>query len=155
MENNVIFFAPTIDTTNCEIIAECDCCAWEIAFINKTEFIEVSYCMDEISVSKGTYQVDNKKINLSYNGFHINKLHDEKKEARYKNKDTAIYTWSTTKIKPFNNTLSKMKCKNKKTYYASSESGEDRTFGYIDNKQNTKKFIGKLKKEGIGNRLGF
>jgi hypothetical protein len=64
-KNTIFYFAPVFDKKNCSVYGECDCCSQDIIFGEK-DFIFISYCMDDISVSKGLYSFIDNKIKMTF-----------------------------------------------------------------------------------------
>lgn len=63
-QNNIFsgeryFVGPTFDSSKVVIVADCDCCASDLGFINDSTFVLVSYCIDGDSYFSGTYCVFN------------------------------------------------------------------------------------------------
>lgn len=53
----VFFIGPELDSTDVDIIADCDCCASELAFINDSSFLYEELCLGGNAYAKGDYIV--------------------------------------------------------------------------------------------------
>jgi|GEM_PF-2267317 len=64
----VFFLGPEIDHEQREIIADCDCCASDLAFLNDSSFIYVERCMGGDGYVKGFYFAFNGRVFLHIDG---------------------------------------------------------------------------------------
>lgn len=55
LSGEVFFIGPEIDSVKAEIVADCDCCASDLAFINDSSFIFIARCLEGDIFVKGTY----------------------------------------------------------------------------------------------------
>ena len=55
LSETVFFIGPELDSTAVDIIADCDCCASNLAFVNDSSFIYIELCMGGNSYIKGSY----------------------------------------------------------------------------------------------------
>lgn len=56
IQNSAFFLiGPDIDSVNAQVVAECDCCASELALLNDTSFIYTALCLGGDSYVKGNY----------------------------------------------------------------------------------------------------
>lgn len=75
--------------SDCEVQAECDCCASDLAFMTANTFALVVRCLSGDTYYTGTYEVTSSEIILTYKQFAVSELLDddykwqsnEKKEA--------------------------------------------------------------------------
>lgn len=64
----VFFIGPEIDPKQQEIIAECDCCASDLAFLDDSSFIYVERCLGGDTYVKGSYLAFNDHVFLHIDG---------------------------------------------------------------------------------------
>lgn len=57
LNGSVFFIGPELDSVNVEIVADCDCCASNLAFMNDTSFVYVERCLGGDVYVKGNYLV--------------------------------------------------------------------------------------------------
>ncbi len=141
------FFGPVLDSSNCKVVAECDCCSDDILFFNDTEFVKISYCVPDMIAEKGTYVVNSKKLVLNFSGVRVGKSLDEASANR---KGKTKYTFKTEKIKPSKIILTSFYCK-KVLFYKTK--GEDISYGSKAVSPSIGKRINELKTEGLWSRL--
>lgn len=55
MSGKVFFIGPEIDSVKADIVAACDCCASDLAFIDSTSFIYIERCLGGDVYVKGHY----------------------------------------------------------------------------------------------------
>lgn len=55
LSGEVFFIGPEIDSVKAAIVADCDCCASELAFINDSSFIFIGRCLEGDTYVKGNY----------------------------------------------------------------------------------------------------
>lgn len=151
LAGQVYSFAPDIDTTQCQSLAECDCCADDILFQNEKEFISISYCMAAKDIKKGTYILEQNRLILKYDTLAHYTEEDDDGELKTIGKDKKTYLIKTEVRKPFIDTLILKSCKGK-TYYTDSK---QENFGTSNPKDSIQTFIDDLKKEGFWNKLNI
>lgn len=75
LSGSVFFIGPELDSVNMEIIAACDCCASDLAFLNDSSFVYIERCMGGDVYVKGNYLIfgnililhtDNKIVSSEY-----------------------------------------------------------------------------------------
>ena len=152
LSNKVYYFGPTIDSKSCKVIAECDCCTDNIIFFNQKEFVKVSYCMADKTVSNGTFQISGDKLILTYKGIFISRNQDMEWEEKHGGSAKSKYKWETEKASSFKDTLTKILC-NQVTIY--KHGGDEILFGRLDKKIKAEIFIAILKREGFWSKLGL
>lgn len=55
LSGEVFFIGPEVDSINARIVADCDCCASDLAFINDSSFIFILRCLGGDTYIKGDY----------------------------------------------------------------------------------------------------
>lgn len=55
LSGKVFFIGPEIDSVNARIVADCDCCASDLAFVDSTSFIYIERCLGGDVYVKGHY----------------------------------------------------------------------------------------------------
>lgn len=55
LSGEVFFIGPEIDSVKADIVADCDCCASDLAFINDSSFIFIARCLEGDTYVKGNY----------------------------------------------------------------------------------------------------
>lgn len=148
LNQTVYYFGPTIDSASAKVLAECDCCTDNILFINEKEFVAISYCMADKTVSKGNYTIQANKVILYYDGLFVNKIRnldwDDNKKGKSK------YSFKSEKTKSFKTILTPTVYKNKLFYITNDE---EVSYGTIEKKSSINVFIKELKSDGLWQRL--
>ncbi|MCS6975035.1 MAG: hypothetical protein NZM13_11170, partial [Cyclobacteriaceae bacterium] len=62
LESKVFTYAPEMDITTCEALAQCDCCAGNLLFVNSTHFVKIDYCEGDRVYRTGTYSIENQTV---------------------------------------------------------------------------------------------
>jgi hypothetical protein len=96
LENSIFYFAPILERGNCSVYGECDCCSQDI-FFDKTNFIYISYCLMDISVSKGTYSIVDNKIQMKFDSICYSSEYNWENEVTQTNIE---YFLKKLKVKP-------------------------------------------------------
>jgi len=65
-EKLVYNIAPEFDNEKCAVYGACDCCSSDLLFIDKTNFIYITYCEGDKSVTRGTYHFDQSNLFLDF-----------------------------------------------------------------------------------------
>lgn len=151
LARHVYYFGPDIDSTKCEVLAECDCCFDDFLFLNDKDFIRIGYCVAEKSVIKGTYSVGQENIILNYDSLHYFTEADNNNEIKTVSKGSSEYLIKIETGKPFLDTLTKLNCKEKLFYKNSGE----KSFGTISSKDSINTYIDELKKEGFWKKMNL
>ncbi|MNJ84864.1 hypothetical protein D3C87_23260 [compost metagenome] len=68
LSGEVFFIGPEIDSLHAEVVAECDCCASDLAFINDSSFIFIVRCLEGDTYVKGNYLTFGDQLILRTNG---------------------------------------------------------------------------------------
>ncbi len=55
LSNSTFFIGPELDSTDADVIADCDCCASNLAFVNDSSFLYEVLCLGGNSYIKGRY----------------------------------------------------------------------------------------------------
>lgn len=55
LNNSTFFIGPELDSTEADIVADCDCCASNLAFVSDSSFIYEALCLGGDSYIKGDY----------------------------------------------------------------------------------------------------
>lgn len=55
LSGTLFFIGPELDSIHAQIIAECDCCASDLAFLSDSSFIYVERCLEGDGFVKGSY----------------------------------------------------------------------------------------------------
>ena len=77
LSGQVFILSEQFAEDKCEVEALCDCCATELFFINKKEFVMVSRCLFDNTFLKGKYKINPKTLTLKYSKTHVNEKTDE------------------------------------------------------------------------------
>ncbi len=151
LSGHVYYFGPALDSTKCEVLAECDCCSDDFLFLNDKDFIRVGYCVAEKSVIKGTYSVGQNNIFLQYDSLNYFTEADNNNEIKTVSKGSSEYLIKSEKGKPFQDTLTKFNCKDKLFYKNAGE----KSFGTISSKDSINTLIDELKREGFWKKINL
>jgi hypothetical protein len=149
LSGHVYCFAPTIDSTKCTVIPECDCCSDDFLFLNEKDFIRISYCMAEQTVIKGIYAFEKNNLILKYDSLVYYTENDQSNEIRTIGKGKKEYLIKKEIGKPSIDTLTQFSCKEKVVY----KNPKEETFGTISEKDSIQIYIDELKKVGFWNKL--
>ncbi|NOS92970.1 MAG: hypothetical protein HOP30_13685 [Cyclobacteriaceae bacterium] len=94
LSGQVFILAERYNNTTCEIVADCDCCASDLFFLNGKDFALINRCLFNDTYFKGTYQINKGKLTLNFKQMHVVELMNEET-----NKIT--HTVTKTKIAPY------------------------------------------------------
>jgi hypothetical protein len=151
--NKIFSFGPALDTVNAKISAECDCCGSDFYFNQDNSFIIASYCLEGDSYSKGTYEIKDKEIILTFTLPLVTLLHELGEETDTTNKSEAKSKFEISKdpIPKVKIGISFFKSKLLLTIIGNDEN----EYGMENIESSPKEFISNLKKDGIWNKLGL
>lgn len=148
LTGKVYFFGPRFDSIKCEIDAGCDCCSDNILFINDSNFVHISYCMDDDSYYKGKYIIHKDKVILKYDTFEVSK------KTNFDNDDevnqTTPFLITTSKSIFGEKTLKRFDCKKTICFIIGDE---EQSYGAIDKYETLSNLTSNLKNEGIWEKL--
>jgi hypothetical protein len=116
LTGHAYFFAPSLDSSNCKIIAECDCCADDFLFINDTQFVRIAYCMTAKTVTTGTYSFNGENVILVYDTLALNTEADDNNELKTTAVNSKEYLITETGIEKLTDTLQPYKCSTVSVY---------------------------------------
>lgn len=145
------FFAPEFDAEICEGIAECDCCSWNILFIDDKNFITICPCESDESVYKGTYQIFKDKVILSYNTLAVDRTYNGEADVDTTGTVKPEYDIAVTERPVTTEVLKVMHCENK--LYFTIEADKELSYGVIDKRYSLKQHIQILKDEGLWDKI--
>ena len=75
-KNKLFFIGPELDSASAKIVADCDCCGSDLAFISDSTFLFASYCLEGDSYSKGKYLIQGKKLNLYFDSLTVSTIYN-------------------------------------------------------------------------------
>jgi len=104
LAGQVFILAEKYDNTTCEIVAECDCCASDLFFLNSKDFALISRCLFNDTYYKGTYLISKGKLTLNFNQKYVVELVNE---------ETDKITHNVTKTKIESDVFSISTCEKK------------------------------------------
>lgn len=151
LAGHVYDFGPDIDTTKCEVLAECDCCSDDFLFLSDKDFIRIGYCVAEKTVIKGTYSFDQENVIFNYDSLYYFTEADENNEIKTVGKGSSEYLIKVESGQPFLDTLTKFICKQTLFYKNAGE----KSFGTISSKDSINTYIEVLKKEGFWKKMNL
>jgi|CXWL01.1.fsa_nt_gi hypothetical protein len=151
LSGHVYYFGPALDSTKCEVRAECDCCSDDFLFLNEKDFIRVGYCVAEKSAIKGTYSIGQDNLVLQYDSLTYFTEADNNNEIKTVSKGSSEYLIKSEKGKSFQDTLTKVNCKEKLFY----KNSDEKSFGTISSKDSINILIDELKKEGFWKKMNL
>lgn len=98
-QNKVFEFGSKTHLTNCSFYFECDCCYGDLIFKPDFTFYHIDHCMDDITVTRGTYSFEEDYLVLNSDSIKIQELYNRENEV-----DTSAidYIVSDSIIKPYN-----------------------------------------------------
>jgi hypothetical protein len=98
--NTVFRYASETNLEGCEFRLECDCCSSELVFLDDSVFYLVDYCVEDASVTKGTYFITDGYLIMKSGNISVHNLYNRKGEDT-DNNPANDYTVSDSIIKPF------------------------------------------------------
>jgi len=143
-------FAPDLDTTNCTVSGECDCCSSNILFVDDSNFIAIFYCVADEQIQKGTYNIKDDKVYLQYDSIEVNKNYNWDFETDTTGKVSTQYFIKKQKINPHQTTLTAYTCENQ-IYFKVNDI--ETAFGILDKKESAATLIKKLRNDGVYEKL--
>jgi hypothetical protein len=145
LADKTFFFGPTLDSTNIEILAECDCCASEILFNKDSSFIAAFYCLEGDSFTKGKFGVTDEKLTLTFAPLEVTKLNDL--EADY---DSTTYQ-KTLNLQVIKRQISKsiidISFLNSKIVLTTN--AEEKDYGIESKDRSNASFLSRLRKDSV------
>lgn len=150
LKGEVLTYAPDLDVTTCEVIGMCDCCSGNYLFINEQEFIAIEYCEADKLYFKGSYEIKNRTVILSFDGWVIERFFDWSSEADTTTTTETKYLISERKIEPSVITLVQLDCEKNISF----ETGiEETPFAAINNNLKLSDLIEEMKTDGVWEKL--
>ena len=145
------FFAPQFDAEKCEGIAECDCCSWNVLFINDKNFITICPCESDESVFTGTYKILKDKVILDYDLREVDRNYNWEAETDTTGTVKPEYDIVVTSRQATTEVLNAKYCGGK--LYFTTSVGNEVSYGVTDNRYSLQQHIQILREEGIWNKL--
>ncbi|MCR6642401.1 MAG: hypothetical protein NVV82_26295 [Sporocytophaga sp.] len=110
IRNRVFEFGSTTHLNDCSFYFECDCCSGEFLFKPDYSFYYVDHCIEDLTVTRGTYHVNNNFLYLSSDSIRVHELYNWEHE----NDTLAVeYILTDSIIKPYKMQFSIHKCESK------------------------------------------
>lgn len=141
LSNSIFFIGPELDSAKAEIIADCDCCASHLAFVDDSSFIYEVFCLGGDSYIKGDYVLFGDMLIIRTN----KEIVDEEYEVGSMEEDFPI-TYEVVQQEPryLSYKVSVLKGKQVIVY-----SKDDYTEYGIRDSGSVKKFLEELRKEKV------
>ncbi len=76
LRNRVFEFGSATHLNDCSFYFECDCCSGEFLFKPDYTFYYVDHCIGDLTVTRGTYHVNNNYVYLSSDSIRIHELYN-------------------------------------------------------------------------------
>lgn len=139
LSGKLFFVGPLIDSGKVEILAPCDCCASNLAFLNDSVFMYQFMCLEGDDYQKGIYEKVGNLVVFRFNGSRI-------KSTRDLGTDNSE-TFETQKAEVFFSSMevSQLKSKTVLTYTF----GDMHEYGMENRKVSFNSYVDQLKKNGI------
>lgn len=148
----VLTYAPQIDITTCEVLAQCDCCAGNYLFINKRDFVAIEYCGADKSYSRGTYEIQDRIVTLRFDGLVIDRFFNWSSEVDTKAADKTKYIISERRVDPSKITLTLLDCEKNVLF----DTGiEETPFAAINNDYELSELVNQIKEYGLWEKLNL
>ena len=148
LTGKVYFFGPRFDSIKCEIDAGCDCCSDNILFINDSNFVHISYCMDDDTYYKGKYIIHKDKVILKYDTIEISKKTNFDSDNEVNQTTPFIITNSKSIFKEI--TLKRFDCKKTVCFIIGDK---EQSYGALDKYETLSNLTSNLKNDGIWEKL--
>lgn len=146
----VLTYAPEIDITSCEALAQCDCCAGNYLFINDREFISIDYCEADVIYSKGTYNIRDSVVTLNFDSLVIDSRIDWSLESDPNVTAEKKYIISERKTAPSTIRLTLLNCEKNLLF----DTGINETpFAALDKNYILSELVDRMKSDGIWGKL--
>ncbi|GAL86144.1 hypothetical protein MYP_3373 [Sporocytophaga myxococcoides] len=148
IRNRVFEFGSTTHLDECRFYFECDCCSGEFIFKPDYTFYYIDYCMSDLSVTRGTYHINNNYVYLSADSIRVQELYNWEQES-----DTSAieYILSDSIIKPYKMQFAIHKCESNIKLIDM----EDPAFVALSSDKNQDSILTILKKKGIIKRFVY
>lgn len=146
----VYFFAPELDTTICEATGACDCCSSNVLFLDKTNFVTISYCESDQQIFRGTYRLENDKVYLNYDTLEVDREYNWEMETDTTGTVKTEYFIKTQKAEANKIILTALICKGQVCFKTGDK---EISYGSLDRKTSLDKHIQRLKDQGIWDKL--
>ena len=144
LSNKLFFIGPQIDTLKMDIVADCDCCASNLAFADDRVFVFESLCLEGDDYFKGTYFKFGSLIFLKFHPMTVSSIHypgEEKEPTWEKVSDSVSYS-----VLEFSTLKSEWVISG--SYY-----GESTDYGMCNRTVPAKQFLSRLKASGVWEKL--
>lgn len=147
LENKVFTYAPEMDITNCEALAQCDCCAGNLLFVNSTHFVKIDYCEGDRVYRTGTYSIENQTVTLQINSSVI--------EQRINREETGSsgsgnFELTETQAEPSVITLTQLQCEKNLAF---NTGVEETPFATWNKEYQYNEIVSEMKENGVWSRL--
>lgn len=145
------FFGPKFDSKTCEPVAECDCCSWNILFLDAENFITICPCESEESFLRGTYKIVNNQVILSYDTLQVDREYNMEHDEDTIQSTKPEYSITLAKANVTTEILKPLYCNNK--LYFTVEAGKELSYGAPEKRFTLKQQIKMLKDEGVWDQI--
>ncbi|MCA4897506.1 MAG: hypothetical protein ACK514_09550 [Bacteroidota bacterium] len=82
--NEVFLLSKFFDENECKTVAQCDCCASDLFFLNSRQFVMVSRCLYNDTYFSGTYSITERNLALTFSQKSVvEKIEEETNEISY------------------------------------------------------------------------
>lgn len=72
---------PAIDSVSTEVMADCDCCGSDLAFLKDSSFIMAEYCIGDNTYSTGKYSIGDNQVILRFNPKQVTSVFEDVEEV--------------------------------------------------------------------------
>lgn len=145
------FFGPEFDSKTCEPVAECDCCSWNILFLDAENFITICPCESDESILRGTYKIVNNQVVLSYDTLQVDRDYNWEYDEDTIHTLKPEYNITISKANADSQILKPLYCNGK--LYFEMKADEELTYGTPDNRFTLNQQIKMLKDEGVWDEI--
>lgn len=148
LTGQVMMYAPEMDITTCEALAQCDCCAGIYLFIDDRQVIQMDYCEGDRRYRKGTYEIRNQEVTLRFEGLVIDQLINRDEEGVESSENR--YVFEETNGESSVITLTQLQCEKNLAF----DTGDEMTpFATLVTSFQFSDVIRGMKEEGVWSRL--
>jgi hypothetical protein len=126
----VYLFGIDFDENKCDVLAQCDCCAFHLSFIDESQFISTTYCMGDEGYRKGKYKLIDDTLTLIFDNKHVKKEYNWDVEIDTTGSETQEHFIETSNLPPLTQKISVFYCQDK--LFLKNESNDGVYFGQVD-----------------------
>lgn len=122
LAGKLYLFGPEFDSTNVQAVGDCDCCTADVLFLTDSSFLMIVYCESNSSFQKGKYRLNDKTLELSFDGKRVDKNFDYEKNGDSAKGSPDSYSYLTEPTLPVTHSYDRRQYKGVTLFKGNKES---------------------------------